>query len=380
MTKKSSYNLALFNAAVRGLEMMLIFFLAIHFKNIGLSGMEIGVIFACNTIASIMTIVPSGFSNDKLKSKYLITFSLILLTIQYIGLTQLHSLIPISIIMFIGGIGITFYKASAQSLFYKSANNEQIIKKIGLFQGVSYLTMGIGTIFAGLLLETNFSFPQLFKLIGLGFGLLAAIGLFILPENKVTKFSLLEYKSDLLNKNVLIFMSIVFLFAIHLGAEATSYGLFLKQYLNLSHSMVGFYMGISILSMALTTALLSTKLKALCSKKLLAAGVLISGIGAILMTIRSFETSLLFRIVHEFGDATTFFIIYLLVSKMFKLGRIGGSGGVIAFITIIASTIGALILSPLGEAHGYNWPFIISGITTIIAILPIIPLTIPKKV
>ena len=343
------------------------FFLGMYFVQIGLSGTQIGIIFALSTVTSILTILPSGFSNDKFKSKYLIAISLLFIAIQYYGMAETTYFPTLLALFLIGGIGATLYSASADSIFHKSTKKKNINKKIGIFQGLHFLTIGIGMITAGYLLEIDFQFLSLFKYLSFGFIALAITSIFILPKSVTTELDLVAYKKDLFSKKVILFMLIVFLFAIHFGAESTSYGLFVKETLGLSPLYMGLYMGVPIITMGLTALIIAKNIHRWKATNILLFGLFVSGSGHILMTLGSPLVSMLFRTYHEVGDAAWFFFLYLGVNKLFDLKRIGGNASIFILVTTMGSTLGALATGPLGEHYGYDIALIVTGITTLIA-------------
>jgi predicted MFS family arabinose efflux permease len=191
----------------------------------------------------------------------------------------------------------------------------------------------------------------------------------ILPKTVTTQFELLKYKSDLLRPKVLFFLLIVFLFAIHFGAENTSYGLFLEKTLGLSKQMMGVYMGAAIFIMGFWAVLFSKLLKKTQVKSLLFTGLLFSSIGHVFMTLRDPVYSFLFRMFHEAGDAAMFVFFAYGITSMFNIKRIGGNTSMVTFTTIIGATIGSLAFGPLGEKFGYDIPMIATGIVIFIAFI-----------
>lgn len=371
MTENSSITkLSIFNSVVKMLIYGIAFFLGVYYNSIGLTGAQIGIIFALGTIAGIITILPSGLSNDRLKSKHLIGIALTLIAIFYFGLSQTHNFYIIAPMALLGGMGRTIYITSSDSLFYKSTNKEQILKKIGIFQGLNYLMIGLGIIAAGFLLEKNIVFEKLFLIIAISFLALTIISQIVLPKTQTSQFALLQYKKDIFRPRpkILLFLLIMFLFAIHFGAEATTYGLFLKKTLGLNNLQMGLYMGFSIMTMALAVQIISKKLHRWKTQYLLATGLFMSGAGHILMTINNPIISAFFRIFHEIGDAAMFFFLYYGITNLFDLKRIGGNASIFTFIATIGSATGAIIFGPMGESFGYHVPLIVSGAITLLAL------------
>jgi len=368
MENDSITKLSIFNSIVKMLTTAISFFLGVYYNSIGLSGAQIGIIFALGTITGIITILPSGLSNDRLKSKHLIGIALALMATFYFGLSQTHNFYIIALISLLGGIGGTIYITSSESLFYKSTNKKQVSKKIGIFQGLNYLMIGLGMIVAGFLLEKNLPFEKLFLVFSVLFLTMTLISQFVLPKTATHKFELFHYKKDILRPKILFFLLIMFLFAIHWGAESTTYGLFLKKTLNLTNFQMGLYMGIAIMTMALTVQIIAKKLHKWKTEYILVTGLFMSGVGHILMTINNPIISAFFRIFHEIGDAAMFFFIYYGITKLFDLKRIGGNASIFTFIGTIGSATGAIVFGPMGESLGYHVPLIISGAITLLAL------------
>lgn len=360
-SKNPILKISIFNCLVKGLVTSLTFFIGIHLIGIGFSGTELGLVFAASTITTLLGVLPSGFSNDTFKSKNLLTIALILMAAQYIGISFTKDFIPILILFIIGGIGSTLYTTSSDSLFYKSTEKIDVAKKIGIFQSLNYLLIGAGIITAGSLLNAEITFQTLFLFVGIAFTIFAIISQLILPENQTANFEIIQYKKDIFQPKVLFFMIIIFLFTIHYGAENTSYGLFLENYLGLNKLEIGLYMGIAIGIMGPSVLLIGNKLKKFGAKNILIFGVIASGLGHILMTSELIELSFTFRVIHEIGDSAMLFSIYYTVTQFFNLKRIGGNAGIFIFISGIGSTLGSLVFGPIGSIFGYQFPLIISG-------------------
>lgn len=360
--------ISIFNATVKGIYHSMIFFLGIYMKKIGFSGTEIGIIFMVYSLTGLISILPSGFSNDIFKSKHVALIGLSLLAIQYLGIANFTTFPAILTFFLIGSIGKTINSSSMDSLFFKTAeNNEHTNKKISLFLSLNSAFVGTGIILGGYLLNLDIPFGKMFTAIGLSFAIMAIMSQLILPRNATSKLEILRYKKDILRTDVLFFLLIMFLFSLHYGSEETSYGLFLENVLRLDKFQSGLYMGIAIASMSITVIAIRKILKTVDVKNILLFGTLVSGLGLILMTIPNTAVSLIFRIVHETGDAAMFFFLYYGTAKLFDLKRIGGNTGIVSFVIIIGAAASNFMFGPIGAKFGYNMPFLISGAVSILA-------------
>jgi len=275
----------------------------------------------------------------------------------------------IAAFFFLGSLGKTLYSNSMDSLFLKSTEKEHTKKKISIYLSLNYLFIGASMIISGYFLNINVQFEKIFFIISIAFAIMALLSQFLLPKSATAKLEILHYKKDIFKPDVLFFLFIMFLFSLHYGAEDTSYGLFLETTLKLDKLGVGLYMGTAILTMSATVIFIRKLLKKVSIKTILLIGTFLSGVGLILMTIPNIGISLFFRIVHETGDATMFFFSFYGLAKLFDLKRIGGNNGVLTFVIIIGASLSDFFTGIIGANFGYNMPFVIGGITTLLAFL-----------
>jgi len=374
--RKSIWNIGLFNGFIKTLIFSTNFFWAVYFNALGLSGVEIGIFMAVYSLTGFITILPSGFLNDKIKSKNLITIALLLFAIECIGMSFFHSFSSILLFAVIGGIGSNLYTTSMDSLLYKTIEKSRVTKQIAIFQGLNYLFIGLGVILGGKFLNSSSDmatvFGNLILITGSFFAIFAIVSI-ILPKSITTNFEFIKYKADIFRPKVLFFMLIMFLFSFHYGAENTSYGLFLNNTLGLSKEASGIYMGIGILSMGITSVIFSNSLKKIEVKHLLYMGLFLSAVGHTFMAMTdNTVVSLFFRIIHETGDAGMFVFLIYGVSQLFHLERVGGNASVITFTTIVGGAVSSMIFGPMGEKYGYGAPLVITGIILFLSLLLVV--------
>lgn len=339
----------------------MVFFWAIYFAEIGLSGLQIGSILGAREMTGILFITVGGLLNDRIKSKTLISVSILILITVFLSLTNSTSYLTILPLFILAGLAISLWGISRDSILLKTSTGEKQQRKIGYFLCAGWLGGGIGLLIGGSVLEL-IEFTSLFKIIAAGFAIILAISLF-LPKTKIDKPKLVEYKNDLLRKEVLFFLLIIFLFATHFGAENTSYGLFLKHNLGLSMKQMGAYMGGAVGVMALSVLFLSKFAEKKENVKwLLHLGILASGVGFIGMCLTgNVYISFAWRVLHEIGDTAMFVFLYNGITKFFPIERLGGNTSVVSLIMYIAAALSALVFGSIGEHFGYHVPLIVSG-------------------
>jgi len=365
---KKIWGISIFNGMTKMLTMSVMFFWAIFYNSVGLSGAQIGMIFATSSITGLISVLPSGFINDKIKSRNLISFALLMLATQFIGISFFDNFTAIISFAFIGGIGNYLYIISSESIFYKSAGEQNKTKEIAIFQSILYFLMGTSIASSGYMMSLDIPFQKIILGGGVFFIILSAIAQ-LLPKSAIGNSTFVEYKKDILDKKVLLLLAFAFLFSMHYGSENTSYGLFLKETLGLNQSLVGLYMGSAIFIMGIFSIIAANSLKKIDSKYLLFISLLLSGIGQILMTNSTPIISYIFRVIHEIGDAGMFVFLAHGILSFFKSERIGGNNGILNFVIIIGSALSNIISGPIGEKFGYDTSLIIGGIMVLAALV-----------
>lgn len=344
------------------------FYWAIYFASIGLSGSQIGLLFAVVTITGLLVTLPTGLSNDRITSKHIIQIGLTLLIIEMALLSQTQHFPLMLILFFIGGLGGNLHGISIDSLFYKTSGEESPTHRIKTYVSYSLLGAGLGAIFSGNLL--GYIDFQKYLIIICGMLVTLLILSTFLPNTDTWKFDTKTYGRDIWRPHVLLFMAIIFSFAIHMGSEFTSYGPFLKEVLGLSFPQMGLYIGSAIVFMFISVRIANRMIEnGVKMRKIVTIGLLMSGIGYLVMLYPAVAISFIGRAVHEAGDAFMFVFLYTGVGQFFKKERIGGNSGLITLTQTSAMALGSFAFGPLGEAYGHQIPIIIGAITTLLAII-----------
>ncbi len=189
-----------------------------------------------------------------------------------------------------------------------------------------------------------------------------------------------DYKADLSNKSVLIFILLVFTFSLHAGAEQTSLSLFLNKDIGLNDESVGWLFFIHANVMALLSVVsgflgdrLSSGGKGLAT--FYYVGIAISGLTNVLLVFAgNFGAVLGTRLVHAVGDSIVNVTRSLIVSNLFIISRMGGNLGTITATVTLATLVGSIIS---GAVPGYVSGFVIAGACALLSI-PIAVAAKPK--
>lgn len=345
------------------------FFIPIYLDGLGFNGFEIGVLIALSSVAAFISFFPSGFVNDRSSVKKPLFLSFILLALFYFGITVFEEFVFFLVLFLIGGIGLKIGINSLKNYFLKTVELGKEGETMGFYNFVIILGVFFGILFVSFLVPV-FKFQLVLQAVSVLFILLIFF-LFFFKEIKGNDTKIKEYKDDFLKKNILFFSLILFLFTLHWGAESTSYGLLLTNYFNLDLFTAGLYMAFPLLFLGVASYFYGKKIdaKKIDFSKVFLIGIFISGLTHILMVVHPVEFSFLIRCIHEFGDGLVEIGMVFWIFRSFDFKRLAGNASLIMTVTVLGEIVGSILFSNLGGILGYEYAFIGSGITSLLAAL-----------
>ncbi len=353
---------------------MTFFFIPLMLADMGLEGLEIGALFSVLTVMTILASFPMGAINDRRGVRTAIAIGLLMLSAYYFLLASAAGFWLLLPVFILGGLASNMVSLSAINMVYKSMGFFDGGRKFGLYQLAVELGSGAGLLIGGVLLF-GFDFRLVLLATSAVFLLVFAASL-SLPKTGKVKVQLSLYKDMLLKGKFWLLMVPLLLFGMHWGAEQTSYALFLKDFFGLGMLASGLYMGIPILALGIFAYMSGIHMdrEAKLGKKssMLFLGLLISGAGHILMAVPSVYISFIFRIIHEMGDAFVMVSLGVLFASVFPRKAIAGDVGITRVVVVLGSAIGSVLFGYAGFALGFEWPFILSGAITLIAMIPML--------
>jgi MFS family permease len=347
----------------------LYFFLPLYLKDtLGFSGAQIGLLYAVLSLTAILVAFPVGVTGDRYPARILTRLGLLGTAANLWALAAVERFWPFLAIFWVFGLSLQLFRQSLDILLFKG-NQQDTPLAFGHYNAWRMGGMTVGILLGGVLLF-KLDFPATFRLLGLG-----VLALFLptawLPLTRGVRTPLWQYGRDFWARPVLFFVTWLFLFTLHWGAEATSLGLFLQHNLGLKVWGIGLYMAGEFAIVALTAYLYGRFLSGrLTPLGFLAMALMTSGAGHIFMTYPNLPWSFAWRAVHGFGDGLIIMETYTTIARLFRVERIGGSASLILLTTTLGTFAGSLIFGPLGSHFGYQWPLILSG-TISLALLPL---------
>jgi MFS family permease len=348
----------------------LYFFLPLYLKgSLNFSGGQIGLLYGVLSLNSILVAFPVGVTGDRCSARILTRLGLAGVALSLLGLSKAARFWPFLLIFWSFGLSLQLFRQSLDIMLFKD-NPGNTTLRFGHYNAWRMGGMTVGILTGGILLSF-LAFPATLRVLAVGLVLLLLLTL-RLPLTRGVSTPLRQYSQDFLTRPVLFFAAWLYLFTMHWGAEGTSLGLFLQNYLGLSPMGIGLYMAGEFSIVALTAYMYGRfwdgRFKPLT---FLIAALLTSGLGHIFMTYPSLAWSFGWRAVHGVGDGIIMMLTYTTIARLFHVDRVGGSSAIILLTCTLGVFSGSLIYGPLGAHFGYSWHLIISG-TISLALIPMV--------
>ncbi len=342
------------------------FMMPIYFQSeLGFSTSRIGFILAAMSVTALLSMLPSGISNDFITSRKLAIIGLLILILSFILLYFTKDFLEVLSLMVLIGGARELFRLSLETFVFKSNDISDMPVSLGNYHGPRMTGLFTGMLLAAIILRST-GFREFFVIIGLAL-FIPLMLIFFLPDVSVSKSGAAEYKRELIRPSVLIFMLFCFIFTSHWGAEYVNYGLFLKNNLMLSDSQSALYMSFEFLLIGITVPVFGRYYKRIRLEYSTPFALICSGLGHILMVNTDIYISLIFRGIHGIGDGLLIIISYMIIAENFSRERIGGLNAAINFIMMAGMLLGSVIYGYLGENYGSGFSLIVSGIVTILS-------------
>lgn len=342
----------------------LFFLVPLHLLKIGLNGWQIGAIVSFYGAAPLVFSFPIGWINDRFSIRRIIQGALLAMCCLFLLLAVAKNFYLLCCLFLFIGIANNALDVSTNSLYYKDEARMDLNKKYGTLAFWLALGTATGTISGGTLVHFS-DFPILFFVYA-GFLLIVV---FLTGEIGKERFSLVpmkQYRLDLFNRKTILFSILIFILAMHWGAEGTVYSPFLKSYFQLNNFQLSLYISIALFFLAFSgLAVAFLRFDPRLNQRIFLLALFFSGLGHILMVNPNVYLSLFFRIVHEMGDGVMGALIFLFISRLFQKESIGGSSGILLALMTLGHMLGAQLFAALGYKVGLSYPFIVSGVLLI---------------
>jgi MFS family permease len=346
------------------------FFLPLYLREAGVTGFWNGFLLAMFAVTAFLSAFQTGIFTDRYPIRFLAAAGFLLMAAFEVAVPRTSGLAALTAVFLVGGLGNTLLEISLSAYVLKTVDDERPGRWFGAYYTTQGLTIG-GGILAGGQLVSLAGYAVAFDVAAAAF-LVAAVVALRLADTHRTRVRLAEYATHLAARDAVWITAGFFLLSLHWGAEITSVAPFLRDDLALEPSGTGIYMGAALTGLALAAYVSGVTFdRGVPLRRLATVGLLLSGLGHVAMTVPWALASWAIRFLHEAGDGASGVVLFLLLHRVFPRERVGGLASFVATATIVGRLLGTLVFAPMGEAFGFRWPLVVSGLLTVVAILPL---------
>jgi len=337
-----------------------LFLLPLQFVRSGFNGWQIGFVVSLLSVVPLVSSFPTGWINDRFSISGAIRAALLADAALLAVLALTRSFPVVCAAFFLRGAANNVLDVSIASLVYKDPADVDPNRKYGHYVFWNGFGAVIGVAGGGWLVQAA-DFKLMLFLFG---GILLLAAAFVRPF-RGARFHLVglrDYGRDVLRRKSLLFVIFIFFLGLHWAVEGTVYAPFLERHFGLSTLQSSLYMAAGLLFLPLGAAAVGRrKYDLAANRRLIPVAMALSGAGLMLMTTGDVRLSLVFRIVHDFGDGVVGVLIALATSRLFERRSSGGSAALLLAAQFLAKMLGAVILAPLGFRFGLHWAFLAAG-------------------
>jgi len=329
----------------------------------------IGLFLAAFFFTPLVAAFPVGLGSDRVRPRVLLTGALGCLCLAGLGLATQTSFAAVLASFVALGLSQNMVKQVVDALWFRRRRGAQGVgSHFGPLLLARFVGVGVGMAAGGVLLQAVGFRTALTALAAVALGLAALVRL--LPDTPVQPTRVRDYGRDMWRGDVLIFALWLFLFATHWGAEAVAYARYLREDLRLDLGWMGLYMAGELVALAGASFLAGRPavVARVGDTRLLALGLLLSGLSQVAMITSEPLVSFAFRALHGIGDGTVGILVYATVGRLFHVERIGGNSGLVLLIGTVGGAVGALVYGAVGAAWGNGLPILIAGVSVVLLV------------
>ena len=351
---------------------MIVAFLPLHLRSIGLSPEKSGIVMGIYSIAALIFMIPLGVLSDRLNAKTMLIIGTGLVLLHICGLYYVSEFIPLLGVTFVGGVGWSLFQTVLYALFLKVIPEEGKGLNIALYQAGLFVGFGVGPLLGGVLIQDS------------GYGLVlkvsAVVAIFLalcfsaLPSAKLSVFKWLDYYKDIVRKPPLLFLVLYFVYGLHFGVEQSGFSVlmddlsFSSRQIGVVYMAIGIWMGV-LAPFAGRWIDVSQRIA-----PFLIGGILLSSVFHILTAyVTGFSQMVIVRLLHTLGDTYVILSFGLLTALLFPEERMGGNSAVVYTVRTLGTFSGNILTGFTAARIGISGSFVFSGVFIMLASLMLAP-------
>ena len=127
-------------------------FYSVHFRSIGLSGFEIGLLMGVGTLTGLLFMFQIGVMTDRMTTRKTAFWCLVLIAFFFFGVSQTGVFWLLLSLFIIGALGQNLFHITMDSFTLKEVN-ESMGKNLGAYSAIKATPIALGVLTGGFMLN-----------------------------------------------------------------------------------------------------------------------------------------------------------------------------------------------------------------------------------
>lgn len=343
--------------------------LSIFAKDIGATGVWIGISVSAYWISRVVLEIPSGYISSKYGYYKPMAFGLILTVVGNLLLLFVENPVHLILIRMLKGVGAPFFFATSMTFIINLVGKEKRGKAMGIFQGVEFIGQIGGSLASGRLIE-SFGWQGGF-MVALGLSLLA-LALYLIPpyiRNEVvqsfeTRPLMIKEVLGVLKNKTIIIIAIVTLaeFIMTSGLLGTVLSIYATETLEISLTRFGYMMGIRSVGFVIAMFTMGSLADRIGRKPVLLFGIASTSVLVVLMSLfTSIITLSAIIAVIGFTSGAIWIMGPVISAEAVSAEKRGAAIGAYRTFFDLGSFIGPIVMAFIMDSYGIVYCFYLAG-------------------
>jgi MFS family permease len=351
--------------------------LAIYAREVGATGIWIGLSVSAYWIARVLLEIPSGIISTKYGYYLPIVVGLVLTAAGNLLLVFVLDPVQLIVARLLLGLGAPLFFAVSMTLIINMFSIERRGSAMGLFQGIEFLGSTIASTFSGYIISElsfkgSFYLSTAMAVVGIALALMPRIRNNISNQPKSSSVDLSSMPSLFKNKDLLTVCGVTFMnFILYQGVLFTTYPLYLNGDLKMSLTDIGLIQGARSIGYVISMLFLGAISDRIGRKPVLLFGTLGTAFMCLVLNyLTGFFAIMGGMFLIGVTTGAVWIICPVIAAEVVKPSSRGGAVGIYRTSFDIGSVFGPMIMMWVVGVYGNTMSFIVSSVLLFIVFLP----------
>ena len=343
--------------------------LSIFAKEIGATGVMIGLAMSSYWMSRTLLEIPSGYISSRLGLYKTMGFGLVLTVVGNVLLVLVNDPVHLILIRMLKGVGAPFFFAVSMTYIINLVGPEKRGKAMGIFQGVEFIGQILGAFGSGALIE-RFGWPGGFT-VALGLSLVALalyVGTPYIRRESVQKTNTKQLKvadvlSVLKNKTIIVIALVTLAeFIMTSGLISTTLSLYANETLGFTYAQVGYMMGARSIGFVIAMFTMGALADKIGRKPVLIFGILGTSIMVAIMSVFTslISISVIIAII-GFTSGAIWIVGPVMSAEAVPAEKMGAAIGAYRTFFDLGSFIGPILMTAIMTQYPIVYTFYVAA-------------------